>query len=266
MVMLFVWGIVLDRNKYFIKLSFIVIAGILAFTSILSVAAVFFSDRVFRAVFFLVSFFLFIIFVLILAGFLKVKSILGVSGRTGSAGNKNQKNLNIPTTIAFKVFIPFLLGISNFFHYKKDEIRHIYIKANNEYVLSQERKVSPEKILVILPHCLQNSKCRYRLVEGLSECHQCSSCNIGDIKERVSRYGINTQIATGGTSARKLIHDIQPEFVIAVACERDLSSGLMDVTNLPVYGILNKRPNGPCKDTFVDVNELCGIIEILKKE
>jgi len=35
----------------------------------------------------------------------------------------------------------------------------------------------------------------------------------------------------------------------------------MDVKGLPVYGILNKRPNGPCKDTFVDVIELEKAIE-----
>jgi hypothetical protein len=72
----------------------------------------------------------------------------------------------------------------------------------------------------------------------------------------VEKYSVNVGLATGGTAARKSIIDLKPEFVIAVACERDLTSGIMDVNRLPVYGILNERPNGPCKDTLVDTEQL----------
>ena len=44
--------------------------------------------------------------------------------------------------------------------------------------------------------------------------------------------------------------------IVSVACERDLTSGIIDVGNIPVIGIVNERPNGPCYNTCVNVNML----------
>jgi uncharacterized protein len=41
-----------------------------------------------------------------------------------------------------------------------------------------------------------------------------------------------------------------------VACERDLSSGLVDTYTLPVLGIPNERPFGPCFNTRVDLEKV----------
>jgi len=41
-----------------------------------------------------------------------------------------------------------------------------------------------------------------------------------------------------------------------VACERDLTSGIKDCYPLPVIGILNERPFGPCFNTIVDVSKI----------
>ena len=161
--------------------------------------------------------------------------------------------------------MPFV-SVSNIFNYRKEEIRRVYIKANNGYVLSHGKKVLPEKLLVILPHCLQWSECNYRIREGLNECRECLRCDLGKIKELIKKHGVIVTLATGGTSARKAVKDLKPHFVIAVACERDLSSGIMDVRGLPVYGILNRRPNGPCKDTFVDTEEIENMIKYFTKE
>jgi hypothetical protein len=41
-----------------------------------------------------------------------------------------------------------------------------------------------------------------------------------------------------------------------VACERDLVSGIHDVApRIPIIGIPNTRPLGPCKDTMIDVEK-----------
>jgi len=63
-------------------------------------------------------------------------------------------------------------------------------------------------------------------------------------------------VATGGTLARKIVKDFRPRLIIAVACERDLTSGIHDTYPLPVYGILNQRPNGPCWNTKVDIQRV----------
>ena len=70
------------------------------------------------------------------------------------------------------------------------------------------------------------------------------------------RYDASISIATGGTLARKVIVDKKPTVIVAVACERDLSSGIQDAYPIPVYGILNQRPYGPCVNTQVDFEKL----------
>jgi len=64
-------------------------------------------------------------------------------------------------------------------------------------------------------------------------------------------------VATGGTLARKIVVEKKSEIIIGVACERDLTSGIQDSYPIPVLGILNERPFGPCYDTDVDL----GLVE-----
>ena len=70
------------------------------------------------------------------------------------------------------------------------------------------------------------------------------------------KYNIDISVATGGTLARKVIVEKRPKLVLAVACERDLTSGIKDCYPLPVIGILNDRPFGPCFNTTVDVRKI----------
>jgi hypothetical protein len=45
----------------------------------------------------------------------------------------------------------------------------------------------------------------------------------------------------------------KPDMILAVACERELASGIQDTYPMPVFGILNDRPFGPCYDTDVNM-------------
>jgi hypothetical protein len=52
-----------------------------------------------------------------------------------------------------------------------------------------------------------------------------------------------------------------------VACERDLTSGIQDTTPLPVYGIFNQRPFGPCLNTQVPVAQVEAVLaEVLSRQ
>jgi len=246
-------GIVLENNRYFFRLSFLVIAFFIFLTAFMFLTANFFSLQTYRIILYIIAFLLLSAVLLFLTGFIWIEKIL--SRKTTNDNRKTSKN-PFAAKLSFGLFMPLLLAVSDLINYNKDEIRRIYIDTCNEYIKTGKMKVLPEKMLVILPHCLQNSECTVRFVDGIDGCAGCNSCSIGSIKELLDKYGIKSRIATGGTAARKIIHDEKPGFVIAVACERDLSSGMMDVHGLPVYGILNQRPNGPCRDTFVDTKEL----------
>lgn len=56
--------------------------------------------------------------------------------------------------------------------------------------------------------------------------------------------------------ARKVIKDYDPDVVIAVACHRDLIEGVRDAWKLPIFAILNERPNGPCFETTVNLADV----------
>jgi len=61
-------------------------------------------------------------------------------------------------------------------------------------------------------------------------------------------------VATRGQLARRVIKERRPRAVVAVACERDMVSGLHDVAGrVPVLGLTMQLPNGPCKDASIDV-------------
>jgi hypothetical protein len=58
---------------------------------------------------------------------------------------------------------------------------------------------------------------------------------------------------------------VKPEAVIAIACENDLSSGIADTYPLPILGIPNERPFGPCLNTSVNLDKVKEAIEFFCK-
>lgn len=146
--------------------------------------------------------------------------------------------------------------------FKRQVIQQRVIDLNNQLLDAAQIKVAGGDILVLTPRCIQRSKCGIR-VTGLEEdnhCTQCGLCAVGDLKAFKDQYGISVAIATGGTLARKILSEKRPAVVIAIACERDLISGLKDALTLPVYGLYNQRPKGPCADTTFDKNVLDALI------
>ncbi|OPX29985.1 MAG: hypothetical protein B1H06_00600 [Candidatus Cloacimonas sp. 4484_143] len=115
--------------------------------------------------------------------------------------------------------------------------------------------ISKEKIresfVSVNPHCLQHIDCDIRITTDVKKCIKCGKCDIAKLCEISENYKIKMAIATGGTLARKIIIENRPKFIIAVACDRDLVDGLREVFPIPVYGVLNLRPEGPCVNTRV---------------
>lgn len=158
--------------------------------------------------------------------------------------------------IAIKVFLPLMIVVARLFGISKERVRGSFIQVNNEMVSAQAQTYHPHEMLLLMPHCLQNSLCRYRLTYNIQNCRRCGKCNIADLLEISEGKGIPMAIATGGTIARRIVVKNKPKLIIAVACERDLASGIQDTYPLPVFGILNQRPYGPCLDTCVPLEKV----------
>ncbi len=138
----------------------------------------------------------------------------------------------------------------------RDLIRESFLHFNNEIVLTNNSGISRQQILVLLPHCLQSSTCKIRITNNINDCESCGLCDIASVREMIGKYDVKSAVATGGSLARKLIKDTNPDVIIAVACHRDLVDGVRESWKYPVYALLNDRPKGPCFETSVSVKAI----------
>lgn len=151
---------------------------------------------------------------------------------------------------------PKTIQLSRIMGLDKDSVRAVFSDINNRLIISAGISVVPGDILILLPHCLQKSSCPHKITVDINNCKRCGLCDIDALIRLRDQYHTRLFIATGGTLARRVIKDMKPKAIIAVACERDLSSGIMDVKNIPVIGILNDRPEGPCVNTKVNLKKI----------
>ncbi|MBS5786503.1 MAG: DUF116 domain-containing protein [Clostridioides difficile] len=169
--------------------------------------------------------------------------------------------------INFKIvnlLFPIVTYIASMLKISKDEMRRVYIKLNNEYIYSGKYNFNAEDIIILIPHCVQNNSCKLKITNDIDNCNGCGLCSVKDLVELKDKQNVKVFVATGGTLARKIIVDNKPKAVIAVACERDLTSGVQDVSKIPVLGVFNKRPNGPCFNTGIDIEDVENAIKFLR--
>jgi len=160
-----------------------------------------------------------------------------------------------------KVLYPLLMLVGAFAKDKKEALQAYVIRLNNRLVLKGGRRGN--KILLLMPHCLQIDECKIRLTHNIKNCERCGKCEIKDLIGIAEKNGLDLHVATGGNLARRIVVHAKPDAIVAVACERDLSSGIADTFPLPVIGITNERPFGPCINTRVDLSKVEEAIEQL---
>jgi hypothetical protein len=124
------------------------------------------------------------------------------------------------------------LGIS------RDRVGNSFIKVHNLVTRSYAQRLRAERLLILLPRCLKR-EARGKIIDAAG--------------------GKDTKVLTvaGGEEAREAIRQYRPHFILAIACERDLMSGIRDVAEkIPLLAIPNRRPEGPCKNTEFSLDEL----------
>jgi hypothetical protein len=155
--------------------------------------------------------------------------------------------------LLMNVLYPICRTIGNILRMDGEKIDDYFIERNNRIVASTSRRYRPEELLLVFPHCLQDWECRHRINADIHNCRACGNCDIPQLIELGDRYKVAMSLVGGGTAARRAVYDHMPRLTIAVACERDMISGIRDAMPLPLWGILNERPNGPCRNTKVNV-------------
>lgn len=135
----------------------------------------------------------------------------------------------------FIMLFPAVARLAQSFGISRDRLSHSFIEVSNRLV-SPRHEAGP--LLALIPRCLSPEMKR----------------QVRDICRGFPDVILHA--APGGTEARKIIREIKPRAIVAVACERDLVTGIHDVApKIPVIGIPNTRPLGPCKDTSLDIEK-----------
>jgi hypothetical protein len=197
---------------------------------------------------------LFIIYTIIKFVLTVVSAATGKNILLSLTGNNHNA---IKLIYSYSVRIGKLLGISI------DRIGNSFVSFNNSLVRALRRKIGRENLLVLLPRCIQYSGCRQKVTEDINNCKDCGKCEITEFKAISRKYGFYVSVATGGSLARKMIHRIKPSTILAVACERELVSGIQDTGKVRVLAVPNWRPEGPCKNTKVDMEKVKDAIEFI---
>jgi hypothetical protein len=131
------------------------------------------------------------------------------------------------------------------FGINRDRVGNSFIKVHNLMLKSHARILRGDVLLILLPRCLAKETKR-------------------QVVERVNGRAVHVVTAAGGEEARKAIREHRSSLILAVACERDLISGIKDVAEkIPVLAIPNKRPEGPCKNTNLHLTDLDEALKFL---
>ena len=159
------------------------------------------------------------------------------------------------------LLFPMVVRLGKIFGINRRRLEGSFIAVSNLLFNRMGIRVPADRLLVVTPHCLQLASCPHKITRDPENCKRCGGCDIGALVELSHEMGFHFFVATGGTLARQIVYKTRPKAVLAIACERDLMSGIQDVYPLPAVGVLNIRPNGPCYNTHVDIDEVRAQLE-----
>ena len=131
---------------------------------------------------------------------------------------------------------------------RRDWVENAAVKVYNALAVVRAKAVGKGELLLLIPRCL--SKPAIEGVLALS-----------------GKYEVPVFVATRGQLARRVIRERRPRAIVAVACERDMVSGLHDVAGrVPVLGLTMTLPAGPCKDAGLDLEQLEKWVKVFVSE
>ncbi|WP_303104274.1 DUF116 domain-containing protein [uncultured Mitsuokella sp.] len=159
------------------------------------------------------------------------------------------------------MLFPLAVRLGKVFGISRRRLEGSFIAVSNLLFNRMGIRVPADRLLVVTPHCLQLASCPHKITRDPENCKRCGGCDIGALVTLSHEMGFHFFVATGGTLARQIVYKTRPKAVLAIACERDLMSGIQDVYPLPAVGVLNIRPNGPCYNTHVDMAEVRAQLE-----
>ncbi len=145
-------------------------------------------------------------------------------------------------------------------------LQRTLIRLNNRVTRWRQVKAEPQRVLLLVAHCLQSSACGRHLTRaGGDTCARCGRCPVDALMALRDRTGVQCQVAGGGRQALARVKAEDIEVVVAVACEKELIQGILGAFPKPVLAVYNTRPLGDCHDTRTDLEAVeAAVREVLR--
>lgn len=151
-------------------------------------------------------------------------------------------------TMQFMKLFDYFAFVSENLGISRDRLGYSLLEIHNVLTRMKMRETSEGRLLVLSPRCIDRD-------------------NAEQIRALSTEYDCDFYMAPTGAQARQKVAQTRPAAIIGIACERDLISGIRDVGDyFPVLGITNKRPIGPCKGAFIDMNELRDGLRVFREQ
>lgn len=118
------------------------------------------------------------------------------------------------------------------------KIEQSFLGMHNRIVRLYGRPQPIKNLLVLLPHCLER---------GIRE----------KLNQEIGSHPCIVRVVGGGTQARTVVEKEKPRAILAVACERDLVSGVVELCGkIPmILAVPNIQSHGPCNSTEIHMEE-----------
>lgn len=134
---------------------------------------------------------------------------------------------------------------------------------NNDRVREAFSGRRAKRALILLPHCIQLSRCKAGILEDLQACYDCGLCPVGDYMNAVLLNRWEGRITNRSHKAYREAREYRPDLVVAVSCTDRLLKGLTKMPEIPCYVIPLALPHGMCVDTDFSVPQLLAAMEAL---
>ena len=72
--------------------------------------------------------------------------------------------------IVTKVLFPFMILMGQLVGVSKEKVQQSFIELNNHLVRSNHHRTRPNKLLILLPHCIQEFDCQIKITGNVKNC------------------------------------------------------------------------------------------------
>lgn len=117
------------------------------------------------------------------------------------------------------------------------------------------------RTLVLLPHCIQLSRCRADIFTDLASCYTCGLCSVEDVLKGTVENHWDVTIHNRSQKAYRAAREFRPDLIVAVSCTDRLLKGLTRLPEVPAYVLPLRLDHGWCVDTTFEVPALIAAMD-----